>query len=116
MFIEFCKSKIKNAVVTDAQLHYEGSITVDEKLLKAAEIIPGQKVQVLNVNTGERFETYAIKGKAGSGEVCLNGPAARLGVVGDKVLILNYVFVDPQEAKGLTTKLIMLDDRNRLKN
>ena len=116
MFIEFCKSKIKNATITDADLHYEGSITLDEDLLKAANIIPGEKVQVLNVNNGNRFDTYAILGKAGSGQVCLNGPAARLGLVGDKVMVLSYAFMEPDEAKKAKTTVIQLDDHNKIKN
>ena len=90
MFIECLKAKIANAVVTEAELHYEGSITIDGKILKLANIIEGEKVEVLNVNNGNRFFTYAIAGKPGSGVVCLNGPAARLGLVGDKIIILNY--------------------------
>ena len=86
MFIPFCKSKIAHATVTEAELHYEGSITVDEDILSAAEILPGQRVEILNMNNGNRFETYAIQGPSGSGVICLNGPAARLGLVGDKII------------------------------
>jgi aspartate 1-decarboxylase len=116
MWIEFCKSKIAHGHVTDANLHYEGSITVDSDLLNAVDIIPGEKVEVLNINNGNRFTTYTIAGKAGSGEICLNGPAARLGVVGDKVIILSYCLADPKEAKTLKLKLINLDDHNRIKS
>ena len=116
MLIQVCKSKIGHARITQAELHYEGSITVDEKLLKAVGIIPFEKVEVLNINNGNRFETYAIVGKAGSGLVCLNGPAARLGVVGDEIIILSYALVDPKEAANLKTKIIHVDDRNRIKN
>jgi len=116
MLIEFCKSKIANATITEADLHYEGSITLDEDLLKAANIIPGEKVQVLNINNGERFDTYAILGKAGSGQVCLNGPAARLGLVGDKVMVLSYALMEPDEAKNAKTTVIYLDDHNKIKN
>ena len=115
MFIEFCKSKIAHGRVTEAQLHYEGSITVDQNLLKAVNIIEGEKVHVLNMNNAERFETYAIYGPAGSGVMCLNGPAARLGVVGDQVVILSYAMVDAEEAKTLKTKVAYLDENNRIK-
>ena len=79
MLISFCKSKIAHATITEAELYYEGSITVDETLLKAVDILPGEKVEVLNLYNGARLETYAIAGKAGSGQICLNGPAARAG-------------------------------------
>ena len=116
MFIEFCKSKIANGRVTQADLFYEGSITIDEDLLKTANILPGEKVEVLNINNGNRFNTYTIVGKAGSGEICLNGPAARLGVVGDQIIVLSYVLLDPQEAKHFKTRIIHLDDHNKIKN
>ena len=115
MFIEFCKSKIAHGHVTEAQLHYEGSITVDQNFLKAVNIIEGEKVHVLNMNNGERFETYAIMGQAGSGVICLNGPAARLGVVGDQVVILSYAMIDAKEAKEMKTKVVYLDEKNRVK-
>ena len=113
MLIEFCQSKIARARITEAQLSYEGSITIDAKILGAAGIIPGQKVHVLNLNNGERFETYAISGQ--SGQICLNGPAARLGLVGDPVHILTYVLLDPQEAKKSSTKVVQLDENNKIK-
>ena len=116
MFIEFCKSKIAHATVTEAELHYEGSITVDGKLLKAVDIIQGEKVEVLNINNGNRFTTYAIEGKAGSGVICLNGPAARMGVVGDKIIILSYALLDQKEAKTLKTKIINVDGNNKIKS
>lgn len=115
MLIQFCKSKIAHATVTEAELHYEGSITVDEKLLKAVDIIPGEKVEVLNINNGVRFETYAIAGKSGSGEICLNGPAARLGLVGDKIIILSYALAEQEEAKKITMKIVHLDAQNKIK-
>ena len=114
MFISFCKSKIGHARVTEAELFYEGSITIDEVLLKAVDVIPGEKVEVLNVNNGMRFETYTIPGPANSGQICLNGPAARLGVVGDQLIILSYALVDATEAKSLKTKIIHLDDKNKI--
>ena len=115
MLIAFCKSKIAHARVTEAELFYEGSITIDKNLLKAVGIVEGEKVEVLNVNNGARFETYAIEGSAGSGKVCLNGPAARLGVVGDEIIILSYGYIDTNEAKKYKTKIIYLDERNRIK-
>ncbi len=115
MFIEFCKSKLAHATITDSHLHYEGSITVDIDLLNVVDIVPGEKVQILNMNNGQRFDTYAIEGKAGSGEVCLNGPAARLGLIGDKIMILSYAMVDHQEAKTIKTKVAHLNDKNEIK-
>lgn len=116
MLIEFCKSKIAHATITEANLHYEGSISVDEDLLKTVDIIPGEKVQILNINNGNRFDTYAIKAPAGSKQICLNGPAARLGLVGDKIMVLSYGLVDQEEARSLKTKIIHLDDSNTIKN
>lgn len=116
MFIEMCKSKIANGYITDAKLHYEGSITVDQNLLKAVQILPGESVDVLNINNGQRFRTYTIAGKAGSGQICLNGPAARLGLVGDQVVILSYALMEPQEAKKHHIKIIYLNERNQIKN
>ena len=115
MFITFCKSKISFAHVTQAELYYEGSITIDEEILKSVDIIPGEKVEVLNLNNGSRIETYAIAGSAGSGQICLNGPAARFGCVGDRLIILSYALVDAKEAKQLQTKIVHLDDKNKIK-
>ena len=115
MFIHFCKSKIAHGRITEAQLYYEGSITIDESLLKASNIIPGERVEVLNVNNGSRLETYALAGRAGSGQICLNGPAARTGFVGDQLIILSYALVEAQAAKKLKTKVVYLDDKNRIK-
>jgi len=115
MFIQFCKSKLAHGHITEAELHYEGSITIDEELLDAVGIIPGEKVEVLNMNNGNRFSTYAIKGKAGSGKICLNGPAARLGLVGDQVIVLSYAYMDPQEAREHATKVVYLDQDNKIK-
>jgi aspartate 1-decarboxylase len=116
MWIQYCKSKIAFAKVTQADLHYEGSITIDKNLMDAVGIIPSEKVEVLNLNNGNRFETYTIAGKAGAGKICLNGPAARLGVVGDKVIILSYATMEPQEAKKYKMQKIQLDDNNKIKN
>ena len=116
MLLHFCKAKIAHACVTDAQLYYEGSITIDEKILKAVDIIPGEKVEVLNINNGSRIETYVIAGGAGSGEIRLNGPAARSGVVGDRLIILSYALMEEPEARKYKTKIVTLDDRNKIKS
>lgn len=110
------KSKIHRARVTEANLYYEGSITIDENLMKAADIIAGEKVEILNLNNGHRLETYAIKGKSGSGVICLNGPAARGACAGDEVVIVTYILVDDKEAKGIRPKVINVDERNRIKD
>ena len=115
MLIEVLKSKIGHATITQAELHYEGSITIDSDILKAVGLIPGEKVHVLNENTGNRLETYVIAGKPGSGEVCLNGPAARFGYVGDVLVILSYALCTPDEAKHLQSKVVYLDQKNRIK-
>ncbi|HQP09755.1 MAG TPA: aspartate 1-decarboxylase [Candidatus Omnitrophota bacterium] len=115
MLIEVCKSKIAHGFVTEADLRYEGSITIDETLIRAVDILPGEKVHVLNVNNGNRFTTYVIAGEAGSGKICLNGPAARMGLVGDQVIILSYALMDPQEAKGHKIKIVNLDPNNKIK-
>ncbi|MCK5013566.1 MAG: aspartate 1-decarboxylase [Candidatus Omnitrophica bacterium] len=116
MFIEICKSKIAHGYVTESELLYEGSITIDETLLKAVDILPGEKVDVLNINNGNRFTTYVIVGEAESGKICLNGPAARLGLVGDQIIVLSYAAMEPEEAKDYKAKIIYLDERNKIKN
>ena len=116
MFIEVLKSKIGHARLTAAQLHYEGSITIDADIIKAAGIVPGEKVHVLNENNGSHLETYVIAGKPGSGEVCLNGPAVRHGYVGDVLVILSYALCTPDEAKHLQSKVIYLDKKNKIKS
>lgn len=116
MLITILKAKIGNATVTQAELYYEGSITVDKKILEAVDIIPGEKVEILNVNNGSRIETYAIEGKAGSGVICLNGPAARSGCVGDKLIIVNYAMVDKKDAVNYKAKIVHLNDQNKIKN
>lgn len=110
------KSKIHRARVTQTNLYYEGSITLDAELMAKADILPGEKVEVLNLNNGERLETYAIKGKAGCGTVCLNGPAARGVYVGDEIIIVSYVIVDDKEARTVKPKIITVDGRNRIKD
>ena len=110
------KSKIHRALVTEANLYYEGSITIDSALMKAADILEGEKVEVLNLNNGHRLETYAIMGKARSGTICLNGPAARGSCAGDQVIIVSYVFADEKEAKAIKPKIIKVDGRNHAKD
>ena len=115
MQVEVLKSKIHRVTITQANLSYVGSITIDEDLLDAAHLIAGEKVQIVNVNNGERLETYIIKGERGSGAVCLNGPAARKCVVGDVVIILSYARLDFEEAKRFTPWVVFPDtDTNRL--
>lgn len=109
MNIEVLKSKIHRVSVTEANLDYIGSITIDEDLMDAANIIAGEKVQVININNGERFETYVIKGERGSGIICLNGPAARKVIVGDIILIISYASMDFEEAKTFEPKIIFPD-------
>jgi aspartate 1-decarboxylase len=114
MLIEICKSKIHKAKVTQARLDYQGSITIDSRIMEQAGIVPYQKVQVVNLNNGERFDTYVIKGKAGSGTICLNGPAARLGQVGDEIIIIGYAQVEIEKAKSLKPKIVYLNSKNRI--
>jgi len=115
MNIEVLKSKIHRVSVTQANLEYIGSITIDEELMEAANIIENEKVQVVNINNGERLETYVIKGERGSGCVCLNGPAARKVVVGDIVIIISYASMDFEEAKSFRPWVIFPDTRtNRI--
>ncbi|WKZ73425.1 MAG: aspartate 1-decarboxylase [Ignavibacteriaceae bacterium] len=110
-----CKSKIQRPVVTAAELFYEGSLTVDLDLLDAADILPYEKVQVVNVNNGTRLETYTIPGERGTGIICLNGPAARLGYVGDKIIIISYAQMDDTELKEYKPKVVIVDDSNKIK-
>ena len=112
MYIEVLKSKIHRVRVTEADLNYIGSITIDEDLMDAANIIEGEKVQVLNINNGERFETYVIKGKRGSGEICLNGPAARKAQVGDIIIIVSYAWMTPEEARNFKPIIIFPDENS----
>ena len=109
------KSKIHRARVTEANLYYKGSISIDAELMKKADILPHEKVEVFNLNNGHRLETYAIEGKAKSGVVCLNGPAARGACVGDEVIIVTYALVDDKEAKKLKPKIVTVNERNRIK-
>ena len=106
--------KIHRAVVTQARLDYMGSITIDEDLLDAAGILPGEKVQIVNNNNGERLETYTIAGERGSGVICLNGAAARKAQVGDVVIIIAYGLMDAKEAKQNEPRVVMVDEHNRI--
>ena len=114
MQIEVLKSKIHRAVITEANLNYVGSITIDEDLLDAVNLIENEKVQVVNVNNGERLETYVIRGKRGSGICCLNGPAARRGMVGDVVVIISYASMDFEEAKKFKAWIVFPKEGNKL--
>ena len=115
MFIEICKSKIHRVTVTGADLQYVGSITIDEDLMDAANLIGNEKVQVVNTNNGERFETYVIRGRRKSGDIILNGPAARKVAVGDVVIIVSYASMDFEEAKTFVPSIIFPDtETNRL--
>jgi aspartate 1-decarboxylase len=113
MTIQVLKSKIHRARITQAELHYVGSITLDEDLMLAANLIEGEKVQVLNINNGERLETYVIRGKKGSGEVCINGPAARRMHVGDLVIVISYASMDFEAARQFKPWLVFPDAGNR---
>ncbi len=114
MQVEVFKSKIHRVKVTEADLNYIGSITIDEDLLDAANMIEGEKVQIVNINNGERLETYTIKGKRGSGEICLNGPAARKVAVGDIVIIISYGIMDFEEAKSFTPSIVFPDEETNM--
>jgi aspartate 1-decarboxylase len=109
------KSKIHRATVTDANLNYEGSITIDEGLMKLADLVSFEKVAIYNVSNGERFSTYVIKGKKDSGVICLNGAAARKVSKGDLIIIASYVMVEDAEAKGWAPKCVHVDGKNRKK-
>ena len=114
MQIEVCKSKIHKVTVTEANLQYVGSITIDEDLMDASNLIEGERVQIVNINNGERFETYTIKGERGTGTICLNGPAARRVTVGDKVIIIGYGFMDFEEAKSFKPSLVFPNEETNL--
>lgn len=116
MIIEVLKSKIHRVTVTDCELNYIGSITIDESLIEAANMIVGEKVQVVNINNGERLETYIINGKRDSGEITLNGPAARKVQKGDKVIIISYARMSINDAKSFKPTLIFPDQNNSLKS
>ncbi len=113
MMRQMMKSKLHRATVTEANLNYVGSVTIDEDLMELVDILPDEKVQIVNNNNGARLETYAIAGPRGSGVVCLNGAAARLVQVGDSVIIISYGFVTEEEVRRHKPKVAILDERNR---
>jgi aspartate 1-decarboxylase len=115
MLLQIFKSKIHRATVTEANLNYVGSITIDEDLMDAANLLAGEKVQIVNNNNGERIETYVIKGKRGSGTICLNGAAARKAEVGDVVIIISYGYMTPEEAAEFKAVSVFPDQDNRIK-
>jgi aspartate 1-decarboxylase len=110
------RSKIHRATVTDASIDYDGSLTIDEQLLKAASILPYEQVMVSNLNNGERFETYVIAGPSGSGTICLNGPTARKGIVGDRIVIFCYEMYNEEELTRYRPTIIRVDEKNRVKH
>ena len=114
MKIEVVKSKIHQVSVTGANLNYIGSVTIDEALMKASNIVEGEKVQIVNINNGERLETYVIKGERNSGEICLNGPAARKVQQGDLIIIISYAIMDFESAKSFEPTIIFPDSYNKL--
>jgi aspartate 1-decarboxylase len=107
------KSKIHTATITGLELYYEGSITIDRNLMEAADLLPNEQVQIVNLNNGQRFVTYTISGEPGSGAIELNGPAARLAAVGDKIIIISYGNYEHQEAKEFKPVVVFVDDQNR---
>lgn len=109
------KSKIHGATVTQANLRYTGSITIDRRLLKAANMLPFERVQIVNLNNGSRVETYVLEGEAGSGTICMNGAAARWAEVGDKVIIISYALMTDREIKRHRPNVLFVDDKNRIK-
>ncbi len=113
MLITICKSKIHRATITDKDLNYVGSITIDRDLMDLADLVPWEQVQIANINTGARFETYVIEGKRGSGTIALNGAAARLAEKGDLVIIIAYAQIDRAEADSFKPAVVHVDDRNR---
>jgi aspartate 1-decarboxylase len=114
MIIEVLKSKIHRVKITEAELHYVGSITIDEALMEAADLVENEKVQIVNINNGERLETYVITGERNSGKICLNGPAARKAQVGDTVIIISYGSIQKQDAAKHKPVVVFPDASNRL--
>ena len=109
------RAKIHRATVTDANLEYDGSLTVDESLMEAAGLLPYEQVMVSNLNNGERFETYVIPGQKGSGIICLNGPTARKGVKGDRIVIFCYEYYNEQELKQYHPTIVLVDEKNQIR-
>lgn len=116
MFRTMCKSKIHRVTITEANLYYTGSITIDEVLMEAADILPGERVQIVNLNNGTRVETYVLAGIRNSGCICLNGAAARWGMPGDIVIIISYAILEDKEARGFSPKVIFVNERNEIIN
>lgn len=114
MLLEFIYSKIHRATVTDANLNYVGSITIDKDLMDKANLSEGQKVEILDINNGERFQTYVIEGTRGQRDICLNGAAARKVAIGDKVIIVAYASLTPEEAKTFKPTIVQVDDNNNI--
>jgi len=114
MFLQVFKSKIHRAVVTEANLNYVGSITIDAALMEASGIIEGERVQIVNNNNGERLETYVIRGEPHTGQICLNGAAARTAQIGDVIIIIAYAWLTPEEAKDFKPKTVFPDSNNML--
>jgi len=114
MFRTIYKSKIHGAIVTEANLEYTGSIAIDENLLKAADIVPNERVQIVNLNNGSRIETYAIAGRKGSGIICMNGGAARWAVVGDRILIISYAMMEAKDALTFRPKVVFVNKKNKI--
>lgn len=114
MLIHIFKSKIHRAIVTEANLNYVGSVTIDEVLMEAANLLEGEKVQIVNNNNGERFETYVIRGERNTGMICLNGAAARKVQVGDTVIIMAYALMTPEEARDFKPSVVFPDEHNRI--
>lgn len=114
MLLNMFKGKIHRATVTEANLNYVGSVTIDYDLMEAAGILPGERVQIVNNNNGSRLETYTIRGERGSGVICLNGAAARLVQPGDSVIIIAYAMIDAEEAKTFEPKVVFVDEHNRI--
>ncbi len=115
MLREMCKAKIHSATVTEAELNYTGSLTIDKSLLQELDILHYERVQVLNINNGSRIETYVIEGEPDSGIICLNGAAARCAVPGDKVIIIAYCLIDDIQARNWKPKIALLDEQNKIK-
>ncbi|MCB0722352.1 MAG: aspartate 1-decarboxylase [Ignavibacteriae bacterium] len=109
-----CKSKVHRATITQAELHYEGSLTLDSALMEEANLLPYEKIQVVNINNGNRFETYVIEGERNSGVICLNGAAARLGMVGDRVILIAYGVFSDEELESYKPKVVFVDEHNRI--
>lgn len=109
------RAKLHRLTVTERDIEYEGSLTIDKDLLAASQIVPGERVQVVNINNGARFETYVMEGKAGSGEVCVNGAAARLAEVGDVVIVIAYGYLDEAAVPSFKPRIVLVDEKNRVK-